>query len=95
MNQETSVLTSASPASEANQGTSAQAEGSGVEHETPEYDQTPESGGGSRLVPILLIGLLLAFAAIGWLWYQGKSSGEVMQAMRQDAQTLRESARDL
>ncbi|MCB1929968.1 MAG: uroporphyrinogen-III C-methyltransferase [Rhodocyclaceae bacterium] len=95
MNQETSVLTSASPASEDNNGTSAQAEGSGVEQETLEREETPERGGGSRLVAVLAIGLLLAFAAIGWLWYQGKASGEVMQTMRQDAQALRESARDL
>ena len=99
MNQETSVLTSASPASEANQGTSAQAEGSGVEQEAleqeQEQEQTPERGGGSRLLPVLVIGLLLAFAAIGWLWYQGKAAGELMNGLRQDAQTLRDSARDL
>ncbi|MCB1908315.1 MAG: uroporphyrinogen-III C-methyltransferase [Rhodocyclaceae bacterium] len=60
-----------------------------------EQEQTPERGGGSRLLPVLVIGLLLAFAAIGWLWYQGKAAGELMNGLRQDAQTLRDSARDL
>ncbi len=66
MSDETPVLTSAPPAPEAPESTNQQAQ-------KQDAAQAPERKG-SRMLPLLVVGLLLAFAAIGWVWQQGKQT---------------------
>ncbi|MCB1890533.1 MAG: uroporphyrinogen-III C-methyltransferase [Rhodocyclaceae bacterium] len=78
MTEETAALTSPPPTTRS-EGSAPEPES--MEPETTQAPAEPQGRKSSPLVVVLLIGLLIAFGAIGWLWQQGRTQNA---SLRQD-----------
>ncbi len=76
MSEETSALTSPPPASKSEASTP---EPEPMVPATTESTTVPQGRKSSPLVVVLLIGLLIAFGAIGWLWQQARTQNESLR----------------